>query len=228
MRWLNQDPIGFAGGMNWFAAFGNNPISFVDPLGLCRDQMVYSSLTQPFPGMSTPAQGYFGSFYSTTMDYNNIITDIVREQNPSFARASWIERGSNSLGIVNQNGDRATLLGYERVTAEYIWNVEVIHGNYATKQRSYFWGVFTSTSRGDLINIANTTIGHRYTYKDYHSSLLPFPLDNVSQFGDVQKIPIPPTPPPNSWYRQPRSYRYDSDLKQFFPIPESDLYKSGT
>jgi len=35
MRFLNQDPIGFQGGLNWFAAFDNNPVSNVDPLGLC-------------------------------------------------------------------------------------------------------------------------------------------------------------------------------------------------
>jgi len=37
MRWLNSDPSGFAGGMNLFAAFGNNPITNVDPLGLQVD-----------------------------------------------------------------------------------------------------------------------------------------------------------------------------------------------
>jgi RHS repeat-associated protein len=34
MRFLNQDPIGFEGGMNWFAFVGNNPINSVDPTGL--------------------------------------------------------------------------------------------------------------------------------------------------------------------------------------------------
>jgi RHS repeat-associated protein len=37
MRFLNEDPIGFAGGMNWYAFVGNNPMGFVDPWGLCRD-----------------------------------------------------------------------------------------------------------------------------------------------------------------------------------------------
>jgi len=35
MRFLNQDPIGFQGGMNWFAFVGGNPVSRVDPSGLC-------------------------------------------------------------------------------------------------------------------------------------------------------------------------------------------------
>ena len=33
-RWLNQDPIGEAGGINLYGFVGNNPLSQVDPLGL--------------------------------------------------------------------------------------------------------------------------------------------------------------------------------------------------
>ncbi len=34
MRFLNPDPIGFSGGMNWFAFANGNPISLLDPFGL--------------------------------------------------------------------------------------------------------------------------------------------------------------------------------------------------
>jgi hypothetical protein len=34
MRFLNADPIGFAGGMNWYAFAGNDPVSRSDPFGL--------------------------------------------------------------------------------------------------------------------------------------------------------------------------------------------------
>jgi RHS repeat-associated protein len=37
MRFVNEDPIGFQGGMNWYAFVSNNPLGFIDPLGLCRD-----------------------------------------------------------------------------------------------------------------------------------------------------------------------------------------------
>jgi RHS repeat-associated protein len=33
-RWMSKDPIGFEGGNNWYAYVGNNPVNFIDPLGL--------------------------------------------------------------------------------------------------------------------------------------------------------------------------------------------------
>jgi RHS repeat-associated protein len=33
-RFISEDPIGFAGGINFYAYVGNDPVNFVDPLGL--------------------------------------------------------------------------------------------------------------------------------------------------------------------------------------------------
>jgi RHS repeat-associated protein len=37
MRFVNADPSGFGGGLNWYAFGGNNPVSNTDPFGLCPD-----------------------------------------------------------------------------------------------------------------------------------------------------------------------------------------------
>jgi RHS repeat-associated protein len=36
-RFINADPSGFAGGMNWYAYANGNPISLIDPFGLCAE-----------------------------------------------------------------------------------------------------------------------------------------------------------------------------------------------
>jgi RHS repeat-associated protein len=38
-RFLSQDPIGLAGGVNLYAYAGNNPASYSDPFGLCPDSL---------------------------------------------------------------------------------------------------------------------------------------------------------------------------------------------
>jgi hypothetical protein len=43
LRFVNADPIEFGGGTNWYAYCGNNPISRVDPLGLCSQSTAPNS-----------------------------------------------------------------------------------------------------------------------------------------------------------------------------------------
>ncbi|MCF7855314.1 MAG: hypothetical protein K9N51_10995 [Candidatus Pacebacteria bacterium] len=44
-RWLSNDPIGISGGLNQYVAFDNNPVNFVDPLGLLTREQ-YNDLVQ--------------------------------------------------------------------------------------------------------------------------------------------------------------------------------------
>ena len=37
-RWLSNDPIGISDGLNQYVFCDNNPVNFVDPLGLCGDE----------------------------------------------------------------------------------------------------------------------------------------------------------------------------------------------
>ncbi len=38
-RWMQEDPIGLAGGMNLYQFNGNNPVAYTDPFGLCPPKM---------------------------------------------------------------------------------------------------------------------------------------------------------------------------------------------
>ena len=43
-RFINEDPIGFLGGdVNLYAYVGNNPVNWIDPLGLCTSGVYYVS-----------------------------------------------------------------------------------------------------------------------------------------------------------------------------------------
>ena len=57
MRFCNADPIGFAGGLNWYASFDNNPISNVDPLGLADVNLVSPTDSAFKGGEAIPAGG---------------------------------------------------------------------------------------------------------------------------------------------------------------------------
>jgi RHS repeat-associated protein len=38
-RWLSKDPVGISGGLNQYVFCSNNPVNFVDPFGLCEEDV---------------------------------------------------------------------------------------------------------------------------------------------------------------------------------------------
>jgi len=58
-RWINRDPISYAGGLNVYGYVGNNPTNFVDPSGL----MGFEHVPPGFPAGRTDGNG--GVYWST-------------------------------------------------------------------------------------------------------------------------------------------------------------------
>ena len=52
-RFINPDPIGFAGGLNWYVYADGNPVNYLDPFGLCAESGGFFSWVGGF------AQGLF-------------------------------------------------------------------------------------------------------------------------------------------------------------------------
>jgi uncharacterized protein RhaS with RHS repeats len=46
-RFLQTDPIGYAGGMNMYGYVGGDPVNFVDPLGTCPEGSVREKIDTP-------------------------------------------------------------------------------------------------------------------------------------------------------------------------------------
>ena len=53
-RFISEDPVGFSGGLNFYAYVRNNPLSFVDPMGLCTQVSPWVQV----PSVGPPAQPF--------------------------------------------------------------------------------------------------------------------------------------------------------------------------
>ncbi len=73
-RFINPDPIGFAGGLNWYAFADGNPVNYLDPYGLAYGNPVCGPDGQMYP--SDPfAPG--GAYYVPSAWKPDIMTSFV-------------------------------------------------------------------------------------------------------------------------------------------------------
>jgi RHS repeat-associated protein len=120
MRVLNPDPIGFEGGMNWFAFVGNNPLGFVDPLGLCPPSKTEPAFYQ-LRAESKPGDYFYpGKNPGESFLQFAIRSMMLTLANPSFQGAMATGGpGSNFGGALNQNLSLKSPVAAENVTVQF-------------------------------------------------------------------------------------------------------------
>ena len=121
-RFLNEDPIGFAGGANFYGYVRNNPLIFVDPMGLCVtifvEDRVYSWTGLSVHGLiSVSSDKTPLTFWGYTLENANAGDSHNKPPIPDGKYAAFI-RGDHDPNRIELSG----LKGYQ--------NVQIHNGNY--------------------------------------------------------------------------------------------------
>ncbi|MDR3414385.1 MAG: RHS repeat-associated core domain-containing protein, partial [Formivibrio sp.] len=112
-RWLNQDPIGEAGGINLYRMVGNNPINYVDPLGLLDYYSSPGSFLQPSgPVPYLEGDSWYGQLGSAIYNTIPLAANALEKINPfadvgtreGAASGNGDNRGMAMAGIIDAAG----------------------------------------------------------------------------------------------------------------------------
>ena len=119
--WLSKDPILLEGGLNLYAFCGNDPVNYVDPLGLCE-----GTLSEKDRAMLSIVSKYFPTAYKNQTEMTGYF-----QKNPesglyeisSYKPHFW----SQDLGIRVGTADNAPIPGISFFpSADSVWHFHVI------------------------------------------------------------------------------------------------------
>jgi len=118
-RFLSEDPIGVAGGLNLYAYSGSDPVNFIDPFGLCRLYKIFVNYTTflgtGWVGCTGDRGRGYGEIllasYASDLDLaefggpthelesEQMLAEILRDQEPASLQC-WAGRGLFAAQLV--------------------------------------------------------------------------------------------------------------------------------
>ncbi|MEK7449365.1 MAG: RHS repeat-associated core domain-containing protein, partial [Planctomycetota bacterium] len=100
-RFLQQDPVGFLGGINFYSYVFSSPINYIDPTGTVVETVfdVISTAMSAYEFATCPS---IGSLFNLLLDVGGLII-------PGVPSLGTVKRGTKILGIADNANDLKTL-----------------------------------------------------------------------------------------------------------------------